>query len=62
MDIFLDLFYVIGKVRDIKSLFTIFDISVGDEGDLDSKASILVPHVVDDLAQRVLGTLDPRVH
>ena len=62
VDILLHLLNVAGEVRNVEAEISVLDISVGDEGDFDGQAGVLVPHVVDNLAQRVLGALDPAVH
>ena len=52
---------VIRKVKHIKP-GKVVNVSVGDEADPDAHTGVRVYDVVDNLAESVLGTLDPRTH
>lgn len=53
---------IVCEICHVEALLSILDISVGDKSDMDGEASVDLSNVIDDLAEGILGALDPRVH
>ena len=62
LNLLLDSIDICGEVRDIESLIWLAIVSVRNKGDTHGQPLVLILHMIDNLMQGVLRSLDPGLH